>query len=419
MNDLLALAPAGTWISLAIALLIGALVGAERETGESHIRIGLRDFVITSAIGWLCGVIHEPLVTALCVASIITLIVLHARRAPAEHGATTELSVLAVFAMAYAVALPSASEFIPLAIALAIVLTLLLDAKSRLKAFFHTSLTDVEFAAAVRFLALIFIVWPLMPDQHLGPYGFFHPRGLWQAVLLVSGISFVGYFLEKFFGPTLGARAVAILGGIVSTTAVTSSLATTVRHDPQRLGISWQSATLANAMQYPRVAVLLALFAEASLPTMLVGAIVAFALGLIMAYIIGKISPIQVASSVALKNPLQIVPALRFAASLAIVSFVSSWAFAEFGQQALLVTSALGSLVDVDAVIIAQAGLIQQGLVQANLMLLVTVVAITANVVVKIGISAINGTPGFAWRMALSMILMLAGFVAVVLLAIS
>ena len=407
---------------MAIALLIGALVGAERETRQTDhgpVRFGVRDFVITSAVGWVCGAIHEPWFTALAVVALLTIMVLHRNDATGPHGATTELALLTVFALSYAVSLPATSALIPIAIALAIVVTLLLDAKTSVKRFFHSSITDVEFAATVRFLALVFIIWPMMPDQHLGPYGFFHPRGLWQAVLLVSGLSYVGYFLDKFAGPRLGARVVAVLGGLVSTTAVTASLAARIRKDPTQLPLAWQSATLANSIQFPRIALLIGLF-SGSLPTaVLVAALAAFLAGLVVSYVIGRvIAHLQRAApteSVTLANPLQLAPALRFAAYLALVSLGSSWAVAEFGTQALIVASALGSVLDVDAVLITQAGLVHQGVVSMTLLEAMTVVAVVANMMVKLGIARFTGSWAFFWRMSISfavMVLLFAGVLA-------
>lgn len=368
----------------------------------------------------MCGAIHEPWFTALAVVALLTIMVLHRNDATGPHGATTELALLTVFALSYAVSLPATSALIPIAIALAIVVTLLLDAKTSVKRFFHSSITDVEFAATVRFLALVFIIWPMMPDQHLGPYGFFHPRGLWQAVLLVSGLSYVGYFLDKFAGPRLGARVVAVLGGLVSTTAVTASLAARIRKDPTQLPLAWQSATLANSIQFPRIALLIGLFSGSLPTTVLVAALAAFLAGLVVSYVIGRvIANLQRAAptvSVTLANPLQLAPALRFAAYLALVSLGSSWAVAEFGTQALIVVSALGSVLDVDAVLITQAGLVHQGVVSMTLLEAMTVVAVVANMMVKLGIARFTGSWAFFWRMSISFAVMLLLFAGVLAL---
>ena len=410
MADVFTITDVGPWLTLAIALLIGALVGAERETGDTRISVGLRDLVLASAIAWLCGRLDEPLVTGVVVAGIMALLFIQGRRDPAHVGVTTELSVVSVFLLSFMISRPGNEHLIPIIVALAIVLTILLDAKKRLKQFFHETITDVEFAATVRFLALIFIIYPLLPDQRLGPYEFFHPRSLWLAVILVSGISFVGYFFEKFFGARLGSRMVAILGGLVSTTATTSALADEARQDAKRTTISWQSATLSNAIQFPRLLVLVLLFAPDVAPSLAAPALVAFGVGLLVALAIGWWGSLPEKSEMQLRNPLRMGPALQFAAYLAGVAFVSGWAFDQFGTEALYITSAIGSLLDVDAVTISQADLFTRGLIDSSMLVTIVLIAVGTNMVIKLGMSFINGTFGFFWRMAISFAAMIAAF---------
>ena len=84
------------------------------------------------------------------------------------------------------------------AVAIAIILTLFLEARRRLHRFFRETITEIEFNDTLRFLALIFVIYPILPDRHFGPYGFFQPRHIWMFVILVSSISYAGYFFEKF-----------------------------------------------------------------------------------------------------------------------------------------------------------------------------------------------------------------------------
>jgi uncharacterized membrane protein (DUF4010 family) len=151
-----------------------------------------------------------------------------------------------------------------------------------------------------------------------------------------------------------------------------------------------------------------------------VAALAAFLAGLVVSYVIGRvIANLQRAApteSVMLANPLQLAPALRFAAYLALVSLGSSWAVAEFGTQALIVASALGSVLDVDAVLITQAGLVHQGVVSMTLLEAMTVVAVVANMMVKLGIAGFTGSWAFFWRMSISFAVMVLLFTGVLAL---
>lgn len=414
MEGLLTVTDLGPWITLGVSLLIGLLIGAERETAKTASSIGLRDVVLSAALGWMSARLAEPWLTVTMLACIVTIMLAHRRNMP-EHGVTTELAVFIVFGLSYAISGPSGGQMLPLAIALAIGITLLLDAKPAVKKFFRETLSEKEFADTVRFLALIFIIYPLLPDGRFGPYEFFAPRGLWLAVILVSGVSFVGYFLEKFFGSTIGTRLTAIVGGLVSTTATTSAFAAQVRSDPARMTASWQAATLSNAVQYPRILVLVSLVAPALVPTFMIPTLSAMTVGLIVAFLIARFAPEGPATPVALQNPLRMLPALKFAVYLAGVALVSGFALETWGKEALYVTSAIGSLVDTDAVTLSAADLFNRTVITAGTMNLLVFIAVLSNMVVKLGMAVTQGNVAFMVRMGVSFVAMIGTYLTVTL----
>ena len=67
----------------------------------------------------------------------------------------------------------------------------------------------------------LLVIYPLLPAGAFGPYSFFAPRQVWMFVILISSISYVGYFLEKFLGEERGLIYTSVLGGLASTTAAT------------------------------------------------------------------------------------------------------------------------------------------------------------------------------------------------------
>lgn len=409
MQGLLTVTDLGPWITLGISLLIGILIGAERETAKTVSSIGLRDIVLSSALGWVSARLAQPWVTVSLIAAIAVVLLVH-RRMSEPHGVTTELVVFIVFGLSYAISGPGGRELLPLAIALAIGITLLLDAKPAVKKFFRETLSEKEFADTVRFLALIFIIFPLLPEGRFGPYDFFAPRGLWLSVILVSGVSFVGYFLEKFFGTAIGARLTAVVGGLVSTTATTAAFATRVKTDPSEMNMSWQAATLSNAVQYPRILVLVTIVAPALAPSFTIPTMTAMVAGVLTSFLIGRFSVIGPRQNVDLQNPLRLMPALKFALYLAGVALISGVAYSWYGQGALYVTSAIGSLVDVDAVTLSSADLFNRGMIDARIMNVLVFIAVLTNMVIKLGIALTQGNAGFMIRMGISFLAMVGAF---------
>lgn len=416
IEQLFELGSASTWISLAIALLIGLLIGAERESARSNVHIGLRDFLVISAIAFVCALINVWWLTAIVALALSGVIVAHHLREPFEAGITTEMAMIATFVLSYLVSIPGNDRFDGIGIALTIIVVLFLDAKPGVKKFFRETITDRELADAVRFLALIFIILPLLPDGRYGPYGFLAPRALWIAVIAVSGVSFVGYFLTKFLGDSRGSVVLAIVGSLVSTTVMTQTYARRVASDPASLSSSWKFATLANSIQFLRVAALIGITAPQLLVDVLPGLLCASAAGVLLSTIIkaDAVAQGQASEITNVNSPLRITPALQFAAFMAAVSLVGSAATALIGQQGLLVTGAVGALVDVDAIVLTVVDRVVIGVLAKIDGVVVVVVAIAMNMVVKLILAATTGSNAFALRLLLSFLAMITAAVVAI-----
>lgn len=409
------------WRSVAEALLIGLLVGAQRESsrredGEDESRPGLRDFMVVAAAGAVCGLQQSAALTAVAGLGVLTILLLSKFRA-AKAGMTTELAGIAVFCLCYVTTSPDFKAGEPTAISIAVIMTLFLEARRRLHKFFRETITEVEFNDTLRFLALIFVIYPVLPNHAYGPYQFFNPRNIWLFVILVSSVSYAGYFLEKFMGATRGLWVTSVLGGLASTTAATSAFAEDVREQPHRLLEYWKAATLANSIQLPRVLILLGvisppLAAAAALPLSIM-----MAAGLLLAWLIRPSSRTQAGEQrrIEVRNPFSLGPALRFGALFAGIVFLVKAASAAFGQGALLPMSALGGLLDVDAIVVTAAQMTNAGSAGAPQAAAAILAALLANAVFKTGLAWTAGTPAFALRIAASfLILLAAGGVALV-----
>lgn len=395
------------WIAAALALLIGVLFGAERETSGAKVHIGLRDFVVISAVAHVLARIDNPWLTVVIASTLGILVVVHHARERFSAGITTEVALVATFVLAYVVSAPFEPVIRQLALALAVVLTLLLDAKPNVKRFFRQTITEVELADTIKFLALVFVIFPLLPDGRFGPYDAIAPRALWMAVVIVSGISYVGYFFEKFLGALSGLRVVAVFGGLVSTTAATQAFAQRAQQDAGRTAEFAHAATIANAIQFVRVLALMALIQPAMAWKLAAPLTVAAAAGFLVGLVQAP-KPLAEHSRLTVGNPLRIRPALQFALYLAMISLASRWAVDAFGGGAFLWTSALAGLVDVDAVALSAVDHWGVGTIQQSIATWAVVAALAANVLSKSVLAFTSGTPAFARAVATSMLIMMA-----------
>ncbi len=411
------------WEHVAESFLIGLLVGAQRESarredGESdESRAGLRDFMFIAATGCVCGLQQQAALTAAAGLAVLAVLLFSKLRAQ-RGGSTTELAAVAVFCLSYVTASTDFKAGGSVAIAITVILTLFLEARRKLHKFFRETITELEFTDTLRFLALIFVIYPVLPDRSFGPYGSFNPRQIWMFVILVSTVSYLGYFLEKFLGAARGLPVTSVLGGLASTTAATSAFAEQVREEPDRIAEYWKAATLANSIQFPRILILLGVISPALAQVAAFPLLVMAAAGVLLAWMIPAARRTEAGEQrrVQVRNPFSLMPALKFGVLFAGIVLLVKAAAAAYGQGALLMTSAIGGLLDVDAIAVTAGQMANTASVQLDAAAGAVLVALAANALFKTGLAWTAGTPAFALRVALSFAVLLgAGGLALML----
>ena len=144
-----------------------------------------------------------------------------------------------------------------LAVAAAVVVTLLLNLKSRLHKWVD-ALSESEIAGVLRLLVISLVILPVLPDKGYGPYEALNPRTIWLFVVLISLLSFVGYLAIRILGPSKGYLATGLFGGMVSSTATTAALARLGRQDTKAVFPLAAGIALANAVMAVRMTVIVA-----------------------------------------------------------------------------------------------------------------------------------------------------------------
>jgi uncharacterized membrane protein (DUF4010 family) len=243
------------------------------------------------------------------------------------------------------------------------------------------------------------VIYPLLPTGAYGPYAFFEPRQVWKFVILISSISYLGYFLEKFMGQEKGLFYTSVLGGLASTTAATLLFAREAKERPQDTFGLWRAFVIANTVQFPRTLLILAAV-DMNLARVCVWPLAAmFAGGILLAEIMGR-WPHHRVEGVRMQpgNPFRIGPALQFGALFAGVVFLSKAAAATFGPGAFYWTSLLGGLVDVSTVIAPAAEMLRNQTISISTAEIAVLLALAANAVQKIMVAVSSGTREFSLR---------------------
>ncbi len=345
---------------LAVGVGIGLLFGVERGWSGRFMRdgtrvAGLRTFgilaIVGAAAGWLTRFNQAPLGIAIAAGAALLIVAGYVikGRHESDVSATTEVAAIAALLLAAMATL----GWSLVAAALAITAVTLLAARETL----HegvAALNEQEIFAALRFLVLAAIILPLLPNRDLGPYGALNPFDIGFIVVLLSGLSFAGYWAVRWRGERQGLLLTAAFGGLVSSTAVTMSLSRLSKS--QTLNAEATAAAIAVASQVMLVRVLL-LSAAVAWPAfdyllLPVGAALLTGLAITAFYWTRGEKNVESRDGT-LSNPFELRPAFAFAAVLAVVTLATRWAAAHHGASGLIAVSAITGLVDADSVIIA------------------------------------------------------------------
>ena len=192
----------------AIALLIGALVGTERENRkrkeDRESTSGLRTFILLAMVGavsaWLGSRMGTPwlFIAALLIVtgSQIASYVMTGRVRPEALGVTTEAGALCVCLLSGMTML----GYPELAVGLGIVTTAVLAYKEPMHGLVSKLGRD-DIYAGLRLLIASFIVLPLIPNRTVDPWNALNPYNLWLLVILISALSLAGYIATRWLGP--------------------------------------------------------------------------------------------------------------------------------------------------------------------------------------------------------------------------
>ncbi len=352
-------------LDLGLALGLGVLIGVQRGWTLRHLAdgsrfAGIRTYGLISLTGGLAGAMErvDRTVSILLLGAALTLLILGYLRATRRNGTVSGTASLAALVALACGFLATAGEP-QLAAIVAVATTLLLTLRPQLHHWVD-GLSETEVDAIARFALIALVILPLLPDARLGPYDAWNPRQLWLVVVLVSGFSFAGYIAARRFGATRGTLVMAAAGAMVSSTAVTTALATRLRDEPAGTATWVAGIAAASAVMLVRVVILVTLLAPVALGTLTAlvapAALVSVAAA-VAAMIVARRAPAGPSPAPVLRNPLNFAAALGLTALVMAMALLVRWLMGRLGEDAIAVLLALSGIADVDAAIITIGGL--------------------------------------------------------------
>lgn len=377
-------------VKLLISLLIGAAIGLERESYEKRAdttpqsgvgSLGIRTYALITTLGTVAAILMQEyfgifvFISATFAVLLVAYYILGSWFTK-DNGLTTDIAIL----WSYLLGMLIGFEVFPmeLIIAMTVCLILVLSAKQKIKDFV-AGIKKHEIEGFIGFAIIALVILPFLPDKsyalndipfvasllsaykidlpHLMSLELINPFGVWKVVALITGVEMAGYVLEKSIGQKSGWLLTSVVGGFISSTSTTQSLAQQSKHSKNTDQLV-AAALFANLSSFVQMFILLVsingLFLASNTLFPVFISLAALAAGL---YFYFKKSGrddnlTTTKTSLERDNIFSLGPALQFALIFLIIRIVTKASLLLFGDGGFLVSNVLGALTGLDAVTI-------------------------------------------------------------------
>jgi uncharacterized membrane protein (DUF4010 family) len=403
--------PYEPFLSIGLAVVAGLLIGLEREQSAPVDRApesflgGARTYPLVALTGALSTLLGRrfgaPMVVAAFVAVALFLVAAYVDtvRRGSDRGLASEVAFLITFLLGgLAVSpeiIPQGGRRIFTVLGTAVAITALLSSKPVVQPIVRR-LSREDVVSVLKFLIVAVLLVPWLPDRDFGPLGALNLRTIGWMMLLVAGLSFVGYAATRLLGPERGLTVTGLVGGIVSSTAVTLAMSSRSKGNPAMERPAALSVVMASSIVFLRVLVVVA-FVDLPLAMALVVPMLAMAaVGLGASAVLYRHSasrppgePLQ------FRNPVSLSSAFEFALLFAVVLAGSKLGSHYLGSAGTYAAAVLAGATDMDAIALSMAEMAGTQVPMAVAATAVVLAGIT-NTVVKGGMALALGSWGYA-----------------------
>jgi len=386
-------------LNLAVALGIGLLIGAERERrkgeGPSRSPAGIRTFTVASLAGAASFIVGGQVLLAVATAGVTILTAVAYWRAHEDDpGLTTEIAlILTTLLGGLSMQQPA------LAAGVAVVVAVLLAARSRLHRFVRSVLTEDELQDALIFAGATLVVLPLVPDRPSGPYGALNPHSIWILVIVVMAISAAGYVAVRMLGARSGLPIAGLASGFISSTATIAAMGARVTKTKDVLAAAVAGSVLSTVATIVQMALVLAATSMTTLRTLAVPLICAGVAAVLYGtvFTIGALQQ-KTENEAQRGRAFSLSTAVIFALTLSGILVASAALREWFGERGIIVAAALAGFVDTHSAAISVASLVASGKMTAADAVLPILAGLSTNTMSKMFLAGISGGRSFALR---------------------
>jgi len=346
-------------LAIAMAVFMGLAFEGVYKREQHTSPGGIRTFPLLAALGTMLFLLDArsllPFIAGL--AAVAIWLYAHIQRATSADDERPSLMIPTANLLAYTFGPVALTQPPWIVVAAAVTAVLLLEGREQLHRLVLQVAPDEVFTLG-KFLILVGIVLPLLPNHPIVAWTPITPFQVWLAVVAISTLSYASYLLQRYLPMKAGALLPAILGGIYSSTATTVALARRQKAAGAADADIGAGIIVATAIMYLRIDVVVAIF-NLSLARVLLPALAGlFALGAVSAYWQWSRRERSVPAAIANvtpANPLQLGTALTFAMLFVIVALASAWVGASFGQRGLYALAAITGITDINPFVLSLA----------------------------------------------------------------
>ena len=391
---------------LVIALAIGLLIGMERERkkgqGKGRAAAGLRTFTLIALLGGVAAQTENSALTVLAGVFVAAAALLgYALGDREDPGLTTEVAMVATCMLGVL----AQSQPLP-AFATGVAMTVLLAARTPLHHFVRDLITEQELNDGLGFFIAAAIVLPMLPDRAVDPYRLFNPFAYWRLAVVLMALSAAGHAGLRILGPRYGLTVTGLAAGFVSSTLGIAAMGSRARADPKLAAAAAAGASASILGSTIFLAILLFTADPDLVLHLLIPLASAIVFMLLYAAILTRRVSASDGQSVDAGRAFNLRTVVTFALFVGGFAILSAGLLARFGDAGIFAGALATGLVDAHAASISIATLVASARLDSLSGALAIVMAISANMAIKIPAAFALGPRSFAIRVSLGLLIL-------------
>jgi len=346
-------------LAVAMAVFMGLAFEGVYKREEHSSPGGIRTFPLLALLGAMLFLLDSKSMLPFMVGlgAVAAWMFAHIRAAANAGSEQRSLIIPTANLLAYTFGPAALTQAPWIVVAAAVMAVLLLAGREALHRLVQQVAPDEVFTLG-KFLILVGIVLPLVPDHPLVDWTPITPFKIWLALVAISTLSYASYLLQRYLPTKSGALLPAVLGGVYSSTATTVTLARRQRDAGAAQADLTVGIVLATAVMYLRVVAVVAIF-NLQLARLLLPALGGlFVVGVAVASWQWRHRNRTLPSAntkVPAINPLQLGTAATFALLFVVVALAASWVRMRFGQSGVYVLAAITGTTDINPFVLSLA----------------------------------------------------------------